>query len=78
MKPENVFNMAQVKYKVFHKAPLTITYLLQFTIIINISMRSIFQYYSLALIDIQYDATLSFFAQKLTQMQNQLNEIVCD
>ena len=35
-------------------------------------------YYSLALMDNQYDATMSFFAQKLTQMQNQLNEIVCD
>ena len=76
MKPENVFNVAQVKYKVFHKAPLTITYLLHFTITIYIFMRS--NFYSLPLIESQYDATLSFFAQKLTQMQNQLNEIVFD
>ena len=41
MKPENVFNVAQINYKVFHKAPLTITYLLQFTITIYIFMRSI-------------------------------------
>ena len=62
-KPENVFNMAQIKCNFFHKAPLTITLLLQFTITINIFMRS--NFYILTLIDSQYDATFSFFAKKI-------------
>ena len=59
-KPENVLNVTQIKFKFFYKVPLTITYLLQFTITIYVVMRSNFSYYSLALIDSQYDATLSF------------------